>query len=182
MSFEHTSVPQWSTVPPLVPPAARQVAVLGLADDPAVDDVVTTWEAAARSTGAEVTTLRAAGFSAARSWLDAETGRALVGWRLLVAGPEADVLRARARVIDRGAVPAEVLPFVTGIPVRLVHCAHCDTETPTTAPVDGTCACAGCGRTLHVYHHVSRRRGAYLGYMIDAEDATPAGAGTGGPA
>jgi hypothetical protein len=97
-----------------------------------------------------------------------------VGGRRLVAGPEADDRRARSRALELGAVPAEVLTFVTGVPLRRVHCAHCSTETETDQPVDGTCACTGCGRTLHVYHHVSRRLGAYLGYMIDAEDAAPA--------
>ncbi|MGY2080105.1 dimethylamine monooxygenase subunit DmmA family protein [Modestobacter sp. SYSU DS0657] len=175
--LEHTSVPRWDAFPPPVPPAARQVAVLGLgaATDPTTDEVVAAWVAAARTTGAEVTTLRATDYAAARTWLEAETQRALVGWRLLVAGPEADVLRARARALELGAIAAEVLPFVTGVPTRRVHCAHCGTETETTVPVDGTCPCAGCGRTLHVHHHVSRRWGTYLGYMVDAEDAEPAG-------
>jgi hypothetical protein len=105
----------------------------------------------------------------------------VVGWRLLVAGPEDGVLRARARALRQGAVPAEVLTHVTGVPVRRVSCAHCAQETETLAPIGDTCLCRGCGRTLHVYHHVSRRLGAYLGYMVDAEDADPA-ALTGVPA
>ncbi|MGY1636141.1 dimethylamine monooxygenase subunit DmmA family protein [Geodermatophilus sp. SYSU D00742] len=171
MGIEHTSVPRWDAVPPAVPSGARSLALLALGPD--AEDVVASWEATARSSGTPVSVLRVAGCEDALPWLEAETAQAVVGWRLLVAGPEADVLRARARVLALGAVPAEILPFVTGVPLRRVHCAHCDTETETTAPVDGTCTCSGCGRTLHVYHHVSRRMGAYLGYMIDAEDADP---------
>ena len=38
--------------------------------------------------------------------------------------------------------------------------------------VGDTVACEGCHRTLIVYHHVSRLHGAYLGYMVDAEEPT----------
>ena len=169
MGSEHTSVPRWDATAPGVPDRARSVAVLGL--DDASDDCVSSWAAAAAAAGAQVTVLRTRSTDDALAWLTAEMAEAVVGWRLMVAGPEADVLRARARALHLGALPAEVVPFVTGVPVRLVHCAHCSSDTETGAPVDGTCTCTGCGRTLHVYHHVSRRRGAYFGYMIDAEEA-----------
>ncbi|MGY1820782.1 dimethylamine monooxygenase subunit DmmA family protein [Geodermatophilus sp. SYSU D00079] len=172
MGIEHTSVPRWEAAAPALPGHARSVTLLGL--DEAAEQVVTSWEAAAVDAGIDAHVLRTRGCAEALPWLAARMADAVVGWRLLVAGPEADVLRARARALHLGAVPAEVLTFVTGVPVRRVHCAHCASETETTAPVDATCTCRGCGRTLHVYHHVSRRLGAYLGYMVDAEDAEPA--------
>ncbi|WP_412093762.1 hypothetical protein [Mycolicibacterium iranicum] len=33
--------------------------------------------------------------------------------------------------------------------------------------------CRGCGRTLLVYYHISRRQGAHLGFMVDAEQVAP---------
>jgi hypothetical protein len=172
MGIEGTSVPRWGASPPAVPTTARSVTVLGIGT--AAEQTVLAWQRAARHVGVEPGVLLAASAEEAQPWLAAQLAGAVVGWRLLVAGPEAEVLRARARALELGAVPGEVLTFVTGVPVRRVHCAHCSAETETDAPVDGTCACTGCGRTLHVYHHVSRRLGAYLGYMIDAEDPAPA--------
>ncbi|MFI5952653.1 dimethylamine monooxygenase subunit DmmA family protein [Cryptosporangium sp. NPDC051539] len=87
---------------------------------------------------------------------------ARVGWRLLVAGPEADVLRARAVAIDGGAVPAEVTAVVTDDRWRRVWCPHCGATTPTDGP---SVRCSGCGRALVVGHHLSRRRAAYLGSL-----------------
>ncbi|WP_138734548.1 dimethylamine monooxygenase subunit DmmA family protein [Modestobacter excelsi] len=179
MTLEHTSVPHWAATPPAVPATARQVTVLGIGS--AAGPVVRGWEFACRELGLRPAVLLAGSAEEAMPRLAVQLQGASVGWRLLVAGPEADVLRARSRALEAGAVPAEVLTFVTGVPVRRVHCAHCRTETETGAAVGGTCPCAGCGRTLHVYHHVSRRLGAYLGYMIDAEDAAPAHV-SGGPA
>jgi dimethylamine monooxygenase subunit C len=179
MTLQHTSVPQWGATPPAVPATARQVTVLGIGST--AEPVVRDWELACRARGLRPAVLLAGSAEEASPWLAAQLEGASVGWRLLVAGPEADVLRARSRALQSGAVPVEVLAFVTGVPVRRVHCAHCRTETETGAAVGDTCPCAGCGRTLHVYHHVSRRLGAYLGYMIDAEDAAPAPV-PGGPA
>ncbi|MGY1722632.1 dimethylamine monooxygenase subunit DmmA family protein [Blastococcus sp. SYSU DS0533] len=171
MGIEHTSVPRWAAAPPALPHGVRSAAVLGL--DEAAGPVVTAWAAEAAAAGAAVSVLRARTTTEALAWVDARASEALIGWRLLVAGPEEGVLRARARALRLGAVPAEVLTHVTGIPSRRVHCAHCTHETQTSAAIGATCTCQGCGRTLHVYHHVSRRLGAYLGYMVDAEDAGP---------
>jgi len=45
-------------------------------------------------------------------------------------------------------------------------------DTHARLSVGDTVACEGCHRTLIVYHHVSRLHGAYLGYMVDAEEPT----------
>ncbi|TQS42123.1 dimethylamine monooxygenase subunit DmmA family protein [Cryptosporangium phraense] len=92
--------------------------------------------------------------------LGEQVAAARVGWRLLVAGPEADVLRARAVALAGGAVDAEVTAVVTDDRTRRVWCAHCGTTTPTGDP---SVRCSGCGRALVVHDHLSRRRAAYLG-------------------
>jgi hypothetical protein len=50
---------------------------------------------------------------------------------------------------------------------RRVWCTHCHgfTEDVTTSIV----ACAGCGRHLLVRDHFSKRHGAFMGVMVDAE-------------
>lgn len=92
--------------------------------------------------------------------LAAEIQNAKVGWRLMLAGPEVDVLRAGAVAEKGGAVASEIVAFVVESPRRRVWCAHCGTTTDAAAPrVD----CAGCGQNLRVEPHVSRRHAAYLG-------------------
>lgn len=88
---------------------------------------------------------------------------ATVGWRLMLAGPEADVLRAHAVARDAGALDAELTLWITGDDRRRVWCAHCATTSDADVRPGDTVPCAGCGRTLVVHEHVSRRRAAYLG-------------------
>jgi len=90
-------------------------------------------------------------------------GTATVGWRLMLAGPEADALRAHAVALAGGALDAELTLLITGDEHRRVWCAHCgETTEARTSPGDHL-PCAGCGRTLVVHAHVSRPRAAYLG-------------------
>ena len=88
---------------------------------------------------------------------------ATVGWRLMLAGPEADVLRARAVALDGGALDAELTMLVTGDDRRRVWCAHCGATTEARVRPGGSVPCAGCGLVLVVHAHVSRRRAAHLG-------------------
>jgi hypothetical protein len=54
-------------------------------------------------------------------------------------------------------------------PAFRVACVHC---RAITEPAESTIvACAGCERTLFVYHHHSRRKAAYMGFQADAEVA-----------
>jgi dimethylamine monooxygenase subunit C len=46
---------------------------------------------------------------------------------------------------------------------------HCGTVTHAAVDLDDILPCAGCDRNLLVYYHVSRRLGAHLGFMVDAE-------------
>ncbi len=95
---------------------------------------------------------------------------ARVGWRLVLAGPEIDVLAARSVATGLGVLEAEISVAVTDTQRRRVFCPHCRTTTVTSEPVGGSVPCDGCGRRLFVYAHVSRRAGAYLGFMADAEE------------
>ncbi|MQA97346.1 MAG: hypothetical protein GEV11_22910, partial [Streptosporangiales bacterium] len=63
--------------------------------------------------------------------LRAELGRARVGWRLMLAGPEADVRPARAEAVTHGAVPAEIRAHITPGAHR-VYCPACATVTLIT--------------------------------------------------
>ncbi|WP_409330792.1 dimethylamine monooxygenase subunit DmmA family protein [Trujillonella humicola] len=146
--------------------AARWLALLGFGDRGA--SVVTAWRSAA-SAGTPVwvhTADRAD--DATLDLLAAEVAGARVGWRLALAGPEADVLAARAVATRLGAVDAEIRAAATSTRRRRVWCAHCGSTTETGQPGPSETRCRGCGTRLHVSAHLSRHRAAYLGSVADA--------------
>ncbi len=107
--------------------------------------------------------------------LDRRLVAARVGWRLVLVGAEVPVLAAQARALGAGLLDAEILAEVvdaagTGADGRRVHCAHCATVHLAAVPVGGLTRCPECAADLIVYHHLSRRTGAYLGYMNGAEE------------
>lgn len=90
-----------------------------------------------------------------------------MGDRLYVLGTEPflwSVARAAALI---GFGPGQVQLEHAGSLRRRVWCTHCHgtTENVTT----GIVACGGCGRHLLVRDHFSRRLGAFMGVMVDAE-------------
>ncbi len=90
-----------------------------------------------------------------------------VGLRLYAAGADgflADVCRCADQA---GLGAGELFLERIGAPSRRVRCVHCRTvaEAVSTTLV----ACAGCGATLLVRDHFSRRLGAYMGVQVDAE-------------
>ncbi|AQA04469.1 hypothetical protein BVC93_20870 [Mycobacterium sp. MS1601] len=95
---------------------------------------------------------------------------ALVGWRLMIAGPAAVCLRLRAHALRCGVADDEILVASTTVAVRDVACVHCGARTSTEVGIEGVVPCIGCGRNLLVYYHVSRLKGAHLGFMVDAEE------------
>lgn len=103
--------------------------------------------------------------------LQRDLGLAMVGVRILLAGPEADVYAARAVALGSGAVDSELLLRVTGASERRVYCPHCAATTTAEVGIGGILDCSGCSRSLAVYHHFSRSTARYLGFMADAEDA-----------
>lgn len=107
--------------------------------------------------------------------LDRQLIAARVGWRLILVGAESPVLAAQARALEAGVLAAEILaevvePRDVGADQRSVYCAHCATVHQAAVPVGGFTRCPQCSADLVVYHHLSQRTGAYLGYMSDAED------------
>ncbi|ACB32445.1 conserved hypothetical protein [Leptothrix cholodnii SP-6] len=90
-----------------------------------------------------------------------------VGDRLYVQGTEPFLWAVALAAGQVGLVPSQVRLAHAGSLQRKVWCTHCHgcTEGVTTHVV----ACAGCGRHLLVRDHFSRRHGAFMGVMVDAE-------------
>jgi len=96
-------------------------------------------------------------------------GASSTGLRLMVAGPEQEVLAVQsphAPPDDR----AELALHVTSAASRQVYCVHCKTTSSVRAAVEELTFCHGCGRELLIFAHLSRRSGSYLGFLADAEE------------
>ncbi|HEY5151488.1 MAG TPA: dimethylamine monooxygenase subunit DmmA family protein [Mycobacterium sp.] len=168
--LELTSIPPWA-VAPLCPDAdltGRHWTVLAIGDDAAAiaaewNDQITAHRPDARP---RVHVVDDAG--AACEALDADLADAVVGWRLLLAGPAHTCLRVRARALELGAGDDEITVASTEVATREILCAHCRTITTARVELTGTLPCAGCGCKLFVYYHVSRRLGTHLGFAAAA--------------
>jgi dimethylamine monooxygenase subunit C len=97
------------------------------------------------------------------AWLSA----ASVGVRLYVSGREAFVRRLVHTANRMGLSDAEIRTEISGPRARRVRCVHCKTIADDVDA--GLVECPGCGLTLLVYHHYSRRHGAWMGFQADAE-------------
>ena len=106
--------------------------------------------------------------------LTSDLADARVGWRLMMAGPADACLRLRGAATVMGVADDEITVATTDVESRAVHCVHCGSVTRARVQLDEVLPCGECQRKLLVYHHVSRRTGSYLGFMVDAEQ--PAGA------
>jgi dimethylamine monooxygenase subunit C len=165
----HTSVPRWPRSDPGVDRSGVSYAVMSFSDVGAT--VARRWEAELVDAGAQVWSWHGAAVAEeALTELGTQVHAATVGWRLMLAGPETDVLRARAVAVAGGALDAEITILVSADERRRVWCAHCGQTTDAAVAVGEVVDCAGCGRSLLVYHHVSRRHAAYLGFLNDAEE------------
>jgi len=167
----HTSVPPWAAgaAAPAEPgPSGSAYVLLGVGA--AAGPVLDGW--AAELAGRDTTRLDAADLATARRLLSDALSGARVGVRLRVAGPTGDCLALRATAFTTGMEDDEMhfAPTGTG-PVNL-HCVHCGAVTATEAAIDDVVPCEGCRRRLLVYYHVSRRTGRFLGFQVDAEEAT----------
>jgi hypothetical protein len=91
----------------------------------------------------------------------------LVSDRLYVQGTEPFVWAVAQAAHGAGWTHEQVQLCHAGSLQRRVWCTHCHgyTEGVTTSIV----ACAGCGRSLLVRDHFSKRHGAFMGVMVDAE-------------
>ena len=95
---------------------------------------------------------------------------AATGLRLMVAGPEQEVLAVQSAARAAGMIDAELTLHVTSSAYRRIYCVHCKTTSSARAAVDEVTSCAGCGRGLLIFAHLSRRSGSYLGFLADAEE------------
>ena len=94
-------------------------------------------------------------------------GRALMGTRLYVAGPESFIGLAMKLALEFNLNKDEIRAEELGTLARRVYCIHCraTTEEVRTNIVE----CVACHRWLLVRDHYSRRLAAYMGVMADAE-------------
>lgn len=121
-----------------------------------------------RSSGAAVQALLADGLARGLEALGSLLQDSEMGLRLYLVGCEDAIWQAAAIASRYGMSSAEMRLFQTGTKARPVFCVHCRAMTRgvRTNLVD----CSGCGRTLFVRDHFSRRLGAYMGFQIDAEE------------
>jgi ferredoxin-NADP reductase len=99
--------------------------------------------------------------------LDDVLSKSGMGTRLYIAGPESFTGAALQVAVSYNLNSDEVQSEHCGSAARRVYCVHCGAtqETVTTNLVK----CVGCGATLLVRDHYSRRLAAYMGVMADAE-------------
>lgn len=170
-ALETTSVPGWAAAvrQPSADLSGRSWTVVGLGDDAA--PVVEVWrtQILERHPSAAVAVHVVDNDEAAVQAVDADLAGALVGWRLMIAGPADACLRLRAHALRCGVGDDEIVVGSTAVSTRDVLCVHCQTRNRAEVGIEEVLPCAGCGRNLLVYYHVSRLKGAYLGFMVDAE-------------
>jgi hypothetical protein len=176
-ALEFTSVPTWATTAerPDADLSGRYWTVVAIGVD--ADVIAHEWAAqiAAHAPGADIRVHRVTDDDAASAAVTADLADAVVGWRLMVAGPAHACLRLRAHAMQCGAADDEITVASTAVRTREVRCALCGTVTRGEMRLGDELRCSGCGRNLVVHHHVSRRLGAHLGLLVDAVD--PAGPG-----
>ncbi|MGY1631706.1 dimethylamine monooxygenase subunit DmmA family protein [Geodermatophilus sp. SYSU D01186] len=160
-----TSVPVWPPEPPPLDLTGRSFLVVHIG--PAAHGVVEQWLAQARERGRPV---RLWGLPRTDEGSGAELARRLgalcVGARLVIAGPEADVLAMAAHARRAGLVPEEITTFAVGRESLRVFCVHCEVTSRLAADPGAEVDCPGCGTRLEVHEHVSGHRGSYLASAV----------------
>ncbi|MBR7194735.1 dimethylamine monooxygenase subunit DmmA family protein [Gordonia sp. SCSIO 19800] len=171
--IDFSSVPTWAR--PGVPieattpaPTGNSYVLVGVGD---VAEILARWESALPP---RATTRIHGDTDTAAAQLASALTEAVVGVRVWITADAGSALTLRAVALGAGLEDDEisVVPAVSAAEVTVeVFCAHCRSVTRTTAAIDDVVTCVGCRRDLLVYHHVSRRTGQYLGFMVDAETA-----------
>ncbi len=99
--------------------------------------------------------------------LDSVLKTMYMGTRFYIAGSE-DFMWLVAKEANKfGIEDADIMKELTGTLARPIYCVHCKAITHGVTTNIGKCS--GCDRMLFVRDHFSRRLGAYMGLMIDAE-------------
>lgn len=169
MIAAHSTVPRWQAEPPGVDPGGRSYGVLWFGSVAA--QVAYRWVRAIAEMSAPVWAFDG-GDGGAETFAELAMRLAAchTGLRLMVAGPEQEVLTAQVAAREAGMIDAELALHVTSQPSRLVYCVHCKTTGSYQAAVGEIAPCAGCDRPLLIFAHFSRRSGSYLGFLADAEE------------
>jgi len=90
-----------------------------------------------------------------------------MGTRFYVAGSEAFIWQVAKELYDFGVQDDDIEKELCGTLARSVYCVHCKAITHNVH--HNIVNCTGCQRKLFVRDHFSRRLGAYMGLMVDAE-------------
>lgn len=91
-----------------------------------------------------------------------------MGTQIYVAGAEGFIWAVAKVAADFGVDDSAIVKELTGTLARPVYCVHCKAITGNVN--SNIVACSGCTRKLFVRDHFSRRLGAYMGLMVDAEN------------
>lgn len=159
MTTQHACVPRWGTRPPQVDGSGRTFGIVAPPGCPV-----------AREWAAQLDILGRPYWHVPPHGVEAALGGATVGLRVLVSGPEVEVLAVAARLRSAGLADAELTTHATSTGHRRVYCAHCKQTSLFDAAVDDVVTCPSCRRGLLVFAHASARSGSYLGFQADAEE------------
>lgn len=167
--IELTSVPPWAltAMTPPADPTGRTYSLVVFGEPGRVVAAQWATELGDRLDAVQMHVVR--DIADARAALATDLVTARVGWRLMLAGPLAEVMALRADALAGGLADDEITIATTSTELRPVLCSHCWHVAEVRAAVGEVVPCGGCERNLLVYHHVSRRRAAFLGFMVDAE-------------
>ena len=90
-----------------------------------------------------------------------------MGFRVYAAGTEGFLWDVAGACEAAGMGKAEYRLCHFGSAQRRIFCVHC--RTMTDGVTTNLVTCSGCGATLFVRDHFSRRLNAFMGFQIDAE-------------
>ena len=91
-----------------------------------------------------------------------------MGTQFYLAGSESFMWAVAKVASQHGVHEDDILKQQVATLARPVYCVHCKATTPDVTTNIATCS--QCGRKLFVRDHFSRRLGAYMGLVVDAED------------
>ncbi|HDY85361.1 hypothetical protein LCGC14_0611650 [marine sediment metagenome] len=90
-----------------------------------------------------------------------------MGTCFYVAGSEGFIWQVAKVLASVGVQDDDIDKELCGTLARTVYCVHCKAITHDAH--HSVVACSGCQRQLFIRDHFSRRLGAYMGLMVDAE-------------
>jgi hypothetical protein len=164
----HSTVPRWPAEPPSVDPSGRSYVVLAFGSE--ASQVASAWCREIAGRAAPLVSLDSGTEPSIMDRLTDVLAASVTGLRVMITGPEQEVLAAQSTARTAGLIDAELALHVTSAASRRVYCVHCKTTSSVEAAVDEVAACHGCGRELLVFAHFSRRSGSFLGFLADAEE------------